>query len=231
MSSKTLNYGERFWSEKLGPAKSYSIEQKFHLIFSLIIYLGVSLAKFLSFAFESTIPDIRNRAGRFLGFTPSALSEDAQFPPRALFKLWHDKFPDARQKLHELIVAPCAHEMAVDESNKLIEHPALKIKLKSLTMEGVRDLLKPERIFEIYQESAPFIWSLLLEFTSRPNKYRRQMGNLKSSKATAWEDDDWDDDPNLPDDEPERTWKVPEKPEGFARSPAIVCQLSSSLAQ
>lgn len=138
MNSKTLQYGQSFWTEKLGPTKNYSIDQKLHLIFSLIVYLGVSLAKFLSFSFKSTIPDVQNRAGRFMGFTPTALSEDAQFPPRAIFKLWHDRFPDVQQKLHaRLILAPCAREMAADESNKLIEHSKLKIKLKSLTMEGV----------------------------------------------------------------------------------------------
>lgn len=120
--------------------------------------------------------------------------------------------------------------MAADESNKLIEHPKLRIKLKSLTIKGVRDLLRPERIFEIYQQCTPFTWSLLLEFTSRPNKYRRQTVG-KSSRGAVQEDDDWDDDPNLPDDEPERTWRVPEKPEGFAQNPAIVCQLSLLLAQ
>jgi hypothetical protein len=78
MISKTFLYGENFWKEKLGSKsdmKKYSIDQKLHLIFSLIIiYLNVNIVKLL-FTFESNIADVRNRAGRFLGHTPTAPTE------------------------------------------------------------------------------------------------------------------------------------------------------------
>ena len=36
------------------------------------------------------------------------------------------------------------------------------------------------------------------------------------------EDKDWEDDPNLPDDEPDKKWNIPQVPEGFTQNPEMV---------
>jgi len=89
------------------------------------------------------------------------------------------------------------------------------------TLKGIQELLQPQKIMDKYQKHAPFTWDVLYTFAASPNKWRKE----KAKKNTADDEDDgedWEDDPNLPDDEPEKTWDVPQIPEGFSRNPVLV---------
>jgi len=119
------------------------------------------------------------------------------------------------------MIGPVAHEIVEEESDKMIKDPELKVTMKTLTLKGIQQLLDPQKIMDKYHEHAPFTWDLLYAFATSPNKWRKE----KAKKATASnEEDDWEDDPNLPDDEPEKTWNVPHTPEGFSWNPVLVSQ-------
>ncbi|KAJ7789549.1 hypothetical protein B0H14DRAFT_2627145 [Mycena olivaceomarginata] len=52
------------------------------LVFSLLVFLGLSLREFLAFLFESTIPE----AGMFMGYRKSN-----RFAPEQIFRAWHGR--------------------------------------------------------------------------------------------------------------------------------------------
>ena len=103
------------------------------------------------------------------------------------------------------------------------------MKIKSLTLKEIQDLLRPETILTKYQELAPFTWQLFHTVSASPNKYRKRKGKGKGNeRATEDDDDDWDDDPNFADDKPEKTWsESPSTPDGFQRNPDLVCSSDS----
>jgi hypothetical protein len=107
----------------------------------------------------------------------------------------------------------------------MIKDVELKVKMKTLTLKGIQELLQPQRIMEKYQELAPFTWEILHTFAATPNKSRRQRAQNTGMPANSDEgdDDDWDDDPNLAsaDDEPMKMWDAMQTPEGFARNPVL----------
>ncbi|KAJ3515060.1 hypothetical protein NLJ89_g1998 [Agrocybe chaxingu] len=219
MPEKNLEYDNSYWKDLFGPKSKFSKlpeEKRLQLLFSLLVFLNLSLAKVLRFFFTSEISKVKERAAMFMRHTPSALTPETQFPPFMVFTAWHKHFPTARASLHDFIVRPCAMEMAAEESNKLITCKDLKIKVNDLTVKGVQNLLKPNTIKEIYQDRAPFVWDLLVHFTSLENKYRRRLAKKGDQKE---EEEDWDDDPNLAEDEPESKWRLPPNPEGFLRDP------------
>jgi len=220
-----LAYDNAYWQKTLGPdIRKSDIEQHLHLIFSLIIFLQVSLAQLLEFIFMSEIEEIKLRVSRFMGYTTSATTEDKKFPPGMVFRAWL-KFPKAQEFVRKMI-KPVAHKIVEEESDKMIRDPELKVTMKTLTLKGIQELLQPQKIMDKYREHAPFTWDLLYTFVASPNKWRKE----KAKKATAvdeGDEEDWEDDPNLPDDEPEKTWSVPQIPEGFSRNPVLVsCELS-----
>ena len=223
--AETLQYDNNYWEGVFGTMKpKFTAEQRLHLIFSLIIFLQVSLTRFLSFTFTCKIEAVRVRTAHFMGYTPTASSVDEQFAPRAILRTWYDEFPKAQEHLNN-IIKPWAYQIAQDESDQLIKASSLQVRIKNLTLKEIRDLLRPETILAKYQELAPFTWQLLHTITASPNKYRKRKG--KSDDTTTegqHDDDDWDDDPNFADDEPEKTWSesLP-TPEGFQRNPDIVC--------
>jgi hypothetical protein len=222
--AETLQFNNRYWEDVFGTTKpNFTFEQRLHLIFSLIIYLQVSIARFLSFIFTCKVDVVRNRSTRFMGYTPTASTLDEQFPPRAILQSWYDEFPKAHEHLNNIIKS-WAYQIVQDESDQLIKASSLHVKIKNLTLKEIQDLLQPETILAKYHELAPFTWQLLHAISASPNKYRKRKG--KGNERTTerqFEDDDWDDDPNFADDEPEKMWsKSSPTPEGFQRNPDLV---------
>ena len=66
-----LEYDNKYW-ENLLEAKSVklSLENRLHLVFSLLIFLQISIAQLITFTFTSEIAAVRSKAARFMGFTP-----------------------------------------------------------------------------------------------------------------------------------------------------------------
>jgi hypothetical protein len=215
-----LSYNNAYWERAIGPdIRKNDTQQHLHLVFSLIIFLQVSLAQLFQFIFTSEINEIKSRVSRFMSYMPTATTEDKKFPPGMVFRAWL-KFPDAQESIRKMI-RPVAYEIVEDESDSMINDPELKVTMKTLTLKGIQELLQPQKIMDKYQEHAPFTWDLLYTFAASPNKWRKE----KAKKKTAGDQDDeedWEDDPNLPDDEPEKTWHVPQIPEGFSRNPVLV---------
>lgn len=169
-------------------------EQKVHLVVSLIMYLMVPLHSLLWFLFESPDPDIKMRASSFLKIQGHASpGSENEFAPKKLYRLWHDRFPKCRKALHSSIVVPCAHEMALAESNRGISDPALKVKLSKLGMSSIRDILNPGELIDKYREMFTFMFPLLETFAAAPNEYRRKMEARKSKCKTKKQNDDIDD--------------------------------------
>lgn len=111
MSTDELLYDKNHWNGILeGETQKLPLDKKLHLIFTLVMFLQVSVAQLLHFIFTSPIKQVKNRAGRFLGHTHTATSEDNAFPAGMIFRAWHKNFPKARKNLHKMI-EPCAVEM------------------------------------------------------------------------------------------------------------------------
>ena len=79
---------------------------------------------------------------KILGTHPTATSEDMEFPPVMIFRAWHDHFLKAKKQLHKMI-KPCAIEMVLEESDKLIGDKELQVTMKDLTLKSIRTLLQP----------------------------------------------------------------------------------------
>jgi hypothetical protein len=215
-----LLYSNEYWDNILGrDARKMTLEKR-HLIFSLIVYLQVSVAKLLYFIFTSTVEEVSTRSSRFMGYTPSAATEDTRFPPGMVFRAWLENFPDAHGHMHNMIT-PFAQAIVEKESDNMIKDVELKVKVKTLTLKGIQELLQPQQVLEKYHEHAPFTWELLHTFAATPNKFRRQKAQNVAGGLDDG-DDDWEDDPNLADDEPMKMWNTMQTPEGFTRNPVLV---------
>jgi hypothetical protein len=79
------------------------LEKRLHLTFSLIIFLQISVAKLLYFIFTSTVVEVRTCSSRFMGYTPSALTEDTKFPPGMVFRAWVENFPGTQGHIRNMI--------------------------------------------------------------------------------------------------------------------------------
>lgn len=118
--AETLHFDNKYWEDIFGTKKpKLTIEQRLQLIFSLLIFLQVSIARFLSFIFTCKIEAVRNRTSRFMGYTPTASTLDEQFAPRAILRAWYDEFPKVREHLND-IIKPWAYQIVQDESDQLI---------------------------------------------------------------------------------------------------------------
>lgn len=215
-----LEYDNQYWETLLGDGgHQLSMKKRLHLLFSLLIFLQISLAQLITFAFTSEIAVVRSRAARFMGFTPSG-NADNKFPPGFIFQKWYDSFPNARRHLDD-IIKPYAYEIAHKESDRLIRDDSLHITIKNLTLKTIQDLLQPSKLQQKYQTLAPFTWQLLYVFTASPNKYRKQkQGQGPSQKA---DDEDWYDNPNIDSEEENPLSEAAAAtPEGFARNPHLV---------
>ena len=223
MANDLLLYNNSYWQEKLGPEfRKNNHENKLHLIFSLLVFLEISLAQFLTFTFSSKIEKVKSRASRFMGYTETANDENTRFPPRAIWHLWLENFPRCKLHIYEMI-RPVACEIALGESDKIVEDRELQVKMRDLTIASIRDLLQPQKIVEKYQKLAPFTWAVLEKFSASPNKWRRRASTKESAPIGEDGGSDWDDDdPNVDDEEtPNSRWKNV-KLEGFTRNPTFV---------
>ena len=219
-----LEYDNKYW-ENLLEAKSVklSLENRLHLVFSLLIFLQISIAQLITFTFTSEIAAVRSKAARFMGFTPTAHAEH-KFPPGTIIRRWYDSFPNARQHLDNAI-KPYACEIAHKESDRLIRDDDLRIKIKDLTLKGIQDLLQPSKLQAKYQVLAPFTWELLYTFTASPNKYRKQKQQGGQTSDEEENNEDWCDNPNIDEDENPLSEGAAATPEGFARNPHLVISL------
>ncbi|KAJ7876876.1 hypothetical protein B0H14DRAFT_2342476 [Mycena olivaceomarginata] len=177
-----------------------------------------------------------------MGFNESESTPEAQFGPAMLFGLWRDRirWPRAQRHLRTMTI-PCAHELALQDSNRLINNPELRIKMKTLTIHKLRTLLHPQKLIQVFKDLAPFMWQILHTFCASPNNHRRrQAAEIDVLVDDLGEDDpmpdvdsedeeDWADDPNLesgevdPDSVPSH-WS--REYAGFARNPVfaiLVC--------
>ncbi|KAF7372356.1 hypothetical protein MVEN_00095800 [Mycena venus] len=159
------------------------------LLFSLLLFFGLSIRQFLVFLFESTIPTVRHRAGLFMGNHPNH-----GFAPQRIFKAWHDCFPKSIPHLHSTIIKPCMDEIALQESDKVMNDP----RLKDCTLDYIRNVLNPGILPGIYLEDAPYTWGFLSVFTTSPNEYRKKRARkgAKAKVATPVEPDEWEETPH-----------------------------------
>jgi hypothetical protein len=104
------------------------------------MFLQVSVAQLLNFIFTSEIKEVRARAARFLGHTPTATSKDMEFLPGMVFHAWHENFPKAKAQLHKMIQS-CAIEIVLEESDKLIGDKELQVTMKDLTLKSINNKL------------------------------------------------------------------------------------------
>ena len=209
-----IHYNYTYWESILGTdAQKMPLEQCLEMVFSLLIFLQISIAKHLHFIFTSKIDEVKARSSRFMGFTPTA--KDEKFLPGMVFQVWLKNFPDAQEHMNN-IVAPFAQAIVGKESDKMIKDVQLKVKMKTLTLKGIQELLQPQQVIEKYRKHAPFMWKLLYTFAAILNKAQKQMAKKRAAGGTTMDgDDDWDDDPNLGDDKPMKAWGTLQIPEGF----------------
>ncbi|KAJ6605655.1 hypothetical protein B0H10DRAFT_2229014 [Mycena sp. CBHHK59/15] len=163
------------------------------LVFSLLVFLGLSVRDFLVFLFESSIPKVKQRVGIFMGN-----SSITGFGPERIFKAWHQRFPKSRPHLHSTIIKPCMEELALHKSDKVINDPRLKVRLSSCTLDYIRNALDPGVLPAIYLEDAPYTWNYLSVFTTSPNKWRKERAQMGKDgmPATPLEADEWDETPD-----------------------------------
>lgn len=228
-----LQYDNLFWEQKLGSEfkKTTDVETKLHLTFSLLIFLGLTIAQLLEFIFTSSITAVKTCAGMFLGYRSNGQTSLDRYAPGAIYQLWANNFSkNARLHLHEHIIQPCANEIAQEESKTVIGSLDLKVRLRDLTMSSVRELLSPSSIANRYKQYAPFTWNFLYAWMTTKNQYQtkakkhhQNINGEENSDSTDREEElsDWDDDPNLDG------VHLPRKPRrgylAYSRNPVTVC--------
>ncbi|MDV2583555.1 hypothetical protein, partial [Alkalibacillus haloalkaliphilus] len=62
------------------------------------------------------------------------------------------------------MIKPCAYQIVLEESDNI------KIRIKEITISDIRNILKPDKLAEKYQDSAPFTSDLLRTFSASPSK-------------------------------------------------------------
>ncbi|KAJ7056827.1 hypothetical protein C8F01DRAFT_1087095 [Mycena amicta] len=199
-----------------------------------MLFLSVSIRQLIHWLFTTEIPSVKKRISHFMGFFATESTLESQFAPALIFNLWRDgsRWPKAQQHLRKMTI-PCAHELALEDSDRIISSPHLRVRLKTLTIHRLRELLHPSKLIEIVQELAPFTWGILHTFSTSPNRARRQRKSeedVPMPTSTEEEEEDWADDPNddgnidegdaSSSDPPHRQWS--EAYQGFSRNPIFV---------
>jgi hypothetical protein len=179
MASTSLQFGSEFWTTHLPNMQKASIQTKLHLLVSLMMFLSVTIQQLLVFMFSTDIKAVKDRASRFMGYFPTGMG-GVHFAPTAVFELWHKRWPGSRNYLHDMII-PCAHEIVLEESDRIIKDSTLRVRIKDLKISDLRDLLHPDKLVTKYQTSAPLTFGLMTMFAASPNKYRKE----KSSRAST----------------------------------------------
>ena len=127
-----IHYNNTYWESILGAdAQKMPLERRLEMVFSLLIFLQISIAKHLHFIFTSKIYEVKTRSSRFMGFTPTAKDEDTKFPPGMIFRAWLKNFPDAQEHMND-VVAPFAQAIVGKESDKMIKDVQLKVKIVAI---------------------------------------------------------------------------------------------------
>ncbi|KAF8184133.1 hypothetical protein K438DRAFT_1974716 [Mycena galopus ATCC 62051] len=172
-----------------------------------------------------------------MGFFASESTPEARFGPAMVFSLWRNKtrYPNAQKHLREMTI-PCAHELALQDSDRVISSPLLSIRLKTLTIRHLREILHPQKLIEIVEGLAPFTWGILHTFCASPNAFRKRKKAEQDEPMPAGEED-WEDDPNDNPDlesgeadpgfEAGRSW-TRDYP-GFSRNPIFAILLTISM--
>ncbi|KAJ7189292.1 hypothetical protein GGX14DRAFT_580814 [Mycena pura] len=172
-----------------------------HLLFTLLVFFSLpSVREFLVFLFESSIPAVKQRVGIFMGNT-----QTNDFGPERVFKAWHNRFPRSVPHLHSMIVKPCMHEIALKESDQVINDPRLKVRLFDCTLQYIRNILNPGELPTIYSEDALYTWDYLSVFTTSPNRWRKERARTEK-----------DGKPNTPSEVDECEETVPGAMDDFA---------------
>ncbi|KII82757.1 hypothetical protein PLICRDRAFT_181073 [Plicaturopsis crispa FD-325 SS-3] len=237
MDPNKLEFNSEYWQNILPPMDDITLDTKLHLILSLVLYLAVTVRQLLEFIFTTEITAVKSKASVFMSRRKSL----EQFAPAVLFQLWHTRWPKVRTYLHEMII-PCAHEIALEESDSIIRDPDLQINVKKLTVASIRELLRPEKILEKYRASAPFIFGLLYTFSASPNRYRKEKAareEKKSSQRMGTEDGAAEDANDKADESgPEDVYEGASGPhaasaetplEGFSRNPVFAIILAITM--
>ncbi|KAJ7648633.1 hypothetical protein DFH06DRAFT_1095419 [Mycena polygramma] len=184
---------------------------------------------------------VKDRAARFLGYTPTHTDPTGRFPAAHIFSLWVQRCstPVQREQIL-LMITPVAKAAVLQDSDRVINDMSLQIRIKDLTISGIRELLDPSKLANKYRALAPFFFELLHVFVASPNDYRKwhmdkgPEGGSEGVKVGSEpeKERDWEDDPNEDHDEaghPEAEntsqWKGFE---GFSRNPifAIIVAIS-----
>lgn len=238
-----LQYDNQYWESlfPVGHLKGLTLEARLQLVFSLMIYLSITTRQLLYWLFTTEIPCVTIRISHFMGFFSTESTPEAQFAPAMVFSLWRDgtRWPNAQKYIREMSI-PCAHELALQDSNRVISSPLLRIRLKTLTIRELRGFLHPTKLIEIIQGLAPFTWAILHTFCASPNRARKQRKKDEDvPMAPSGEEDDWGDDPNDeaeleagegdPTSGPNRAWSKGYP--GFSRNPVFVSLVKALFVQ
>ncbi|KAL1713370.1 hypothetical protein EV715DRAFT_296132 [Schizophyllum commune] len=239
-----LPYGDEYWEEHLrnDAHRHTDATDKFYLVFSLLCFLDLSVFEFLRILFSSAHTRVKMRVGHFLKATQSVVTDSTldTYPPAQIYALWHERCPPNARPFLRATVRKHALDLALAESDAIIKDPALKIKLKELTIGRIRELLHPDKLEACLRALAPFVWSLLEIFCSAPNRYRksksaREKRDARSGKETERansddEDEDWEDDPHADMDYREHEGEGEKDAfRGFTRSPPLVILVCISM--
>ncbi|KAJ7770378.1 hypothetical protein B0H14DRAFT_3590729 [Mycena olivaceomarginata] len=76
-----------------------------------------------------------------------------------------------------------------------VRSPLLSIRLKTLTIRQLREMLHPQKLIEIMEGLAPFTWGILHTFCASPNASRKRKKAEEDEPMPVGEED-WEDDPN-----------------------------------
>jgi hypothetical protein len=122
-----------------------------------MIFLSITIRQLLYWLFTTEIPCVTKHISHFMGFFATETTLESQFAPAMVFGLWRDgkRWPNAQKYIREMSI-PSAHELALQDSNRVISSPLLRIRLKTLTIRELRDVLHPSKLIEVVKGLAPF---------------------------------------------------------------------------
>ncbi|KAJ7170299.1 hypothetical protein C8R43DRAFT_944818 [Mycena crocata] len=165
----------KFWEDKLADVPTKSPDSKVHLILSLVIYLSVSIRHLLTFIFTSDIKPVKDRAARFLGYTPTHTDPDGRFPMAHIFLLWLEQCTSpVQQEQILLMITPVAKAAVLADSNNVSKDVSL------------------QKLADKYRALAPFFFKLVYVFVASPNDYRKDhmKQNVNSESPSGGEGDE-----------------------------------------
>ncbi|KAK7005542.1 hypothetical protein R3P38DRAFT_2794707 [Favolaschia claudopus] len=149
------NYDNKYWQSKFSTdeLKGLSLDPEFQLVFSLTVFFSVSIRQLFQWLFTTDIPRVTRAVSHFMGYFATQHSLEDQFGPAMLFALWRDanRYPKAQKYLRQMTI-PCAHELILEDSDQVITSPLLQIRPKTLTIQQLRDILRPTKLIEIIKK-------------------------------------------------------------------------------